>query len=429
VLPKRDFQPRESTEPELRTHMLLASTFLEALVPDGPGAGKQALFPTEEYTVPDTVSVKVKQRVKDLLPRILQENRAHLPGIDAFRDAADMAYRERPETPSTVCSSGLEPDTRLVLSAWVSTGFHGSTALQQALMSAKNVGTLCAGGSWECEDATGEYRCDACRSFDRPASALPCIACSNLTRKVPNGTEAFRTSLELFEPYWMAQPTKQVLTVKWGIVWGPASWGMQPNEVKSVPTEGFDLEEMETTTVPKAMAASGVNRVKWGIVLMHRPWCMWTMSHNARQEREEDLEAWATKELIETEKLVAQHRKWALDGIPVLVTSYAQLLWRPNLFVERVKHFAPCIGDVDLNFVPQLGVDVEEANMLKITGSIFDYGQAVRPETLGVRGEGACGAPVHELYAGLDEGQQTRAKLAEDHLRYYANQERWHHQP
>ena len=56
------------------------------------------------YTVPDTVSVKVKQRVKGL-PRILQEIRAltaHLPGIDAFRDAADMAYRERPETPSTV---------------------------------------------------------------------------------------------------------------------------------------------------------------------------------------------------------------------------------------------------------------------------------------------------------------------------------------
>ena len=54
------------------------------------------------YTVPDTVSVKVKQRVKGL-PRILQEIRAltaHLPGIDAFRDAADMAYRERPETPT-----------------------------------------------------------------------------------------------------------------------------------------------------------------------------------------------------------------------------------------------------------------------------------------------------------------------------------------
>ena len=48
------------------------------------------------YTVPDTVSVKVKQRVKGLVPRILQEIRAltaHLPGIDAFRDAADMRWR------------------------------------------------------------------------------------------------------------------------------------------------------------------------------------------------------------------------------------------------------------------------------------------------------------------------------------------------
>ena len=411
--------------------MLLASTFLEALVPDGPGAGGQAMLPTEEYTVPDTVSVTVRQRVKDLLPRILQENKLELPGkelIESIRDAAAVTYRERPTTPTTVCSSSLDPDTRVVITAWTSSGFHGSTALQQALMSAKNVGTLCAGGSWECETATGEYRCDTCRSFNRPASALPCIACNNLSRRVPNGTEAYRTSLELFEPYWMAQPTKQVLAVKWGIIWGPAMWSMEPNEVEPVPTEGFDLEEMQTTTVPKAMAASGVARVNWGIILMHRPWCMWNISQHARDEREEDLEMWATRELFETEKLVAQHRKWALDKIPVLVTSYAQLLWRPDLFVERVKHFAPCIGEVDLNFVPQLGVDLEEANMLKIDGSIYGYGQAVRPETLGVRGEGACSAPAHELYAGLDEGQQTRAKLAEDYLRYLANQERWRHQ-
>ena len=411
---------------------MLLATFLEALVPDGPGAGGQALFPTEEYTVPDTVSVTVRQRVKDLLPRILQENSFEMPGkelIESFRDAAAVTYRERPTTPTTVCSSSLDPDTRVVISAWTSSGFHGSTALQQALMSAKNVGTLCAGGNWECETATGEYRCAACRRFDRPASALPCIACNNLTRKVPNGTEAFRTSLELFEPYWMAQPTKQVLAVKWGVVWGPAMWSMQPGTIEPVPTEGFDLEEMETTTVPKAMAASGVDRVNWGIILMHRPWCMWNMSHNTRQEREEDLEMWATRELFEIEKIVAQHRKWALDGIPVLMTSYAQLLWRPKSFVERVKHFAPCMGEVDLNFVPELGVDVEEANMLKTDGSIYDYSQAVRPETLGVRGEGACGAPAHELYAGLDAGQQSRAKLAEDYLRHLANEERWHHQP
>ena len=50
--------------------MLLASALLEALVPDGPGAGGQALSPSEESSVPDTVSAKGKQRVKDLLTGI-----------------------------------------------------------------------------------------------------------------------------------------------------------------------------------------------------------------------------------------------------------------------------------------------------------------------------------------------------------------------
>ena len=133
MLPKRDFS---RARPELRTHMLLASTFLEALVPDGPGAGGQALSPSEESSVPDTVSAKGKQRVKDLLTGIQQENRKRSRfewsgqgRVDQFRDAAAMAYREQPQTPSTVCPSSLAPDTRLVLSAWVSTGFHGSTAL------------------------------------------------------------------------------------------------------------------------------------------------------------------------------------------------------------------------------------------------------------------------------------------------------------
>lgn len=88
----------------------------------------------------------------------------------------------------------------------------------------------------------------------------------------------------------------------------------------------------------------------------------------------------------------------------------------------QVKRFAPCTGDVDLNFVPKLGVDISEANMLKIEGSIISYGKAVEPETLGVRADtradtGACTAPAEELYAGLDEGQRKRAQLAEDYLR------------
>ena len=95
----------------------------------------------------------------------------------------------------------------------------------------------------------------------------------------------------------------------------------------------------------------------------------------------------------------------------------------------QVKHFAPCAGTVDLNFVPEVGVDVFEPNMLKIEGSIIDFGQAVKPDTLGVHSNGACSAPAQELYLGLDEGQRRRAKLAEDYLRGLAKTQRWHHQP
>ena len=88
----------------------------------------------------------------------------------------------------------------------------------------------------------------------------------------------------------------------------------------------------------------------------------------------------------------------------------------------QVKRFAPCTGDLDLNFVPKLGVDISEANMLKIEGSIRSYGKSLAPESLGVKVDtradtGRCTAPAEELYAGLDAGQRKRAQLAEDYLR------------
>merc|ERR1719217_361037 len=149
------------------------------------------------------------------------------------------------------------------------------------------------------------------------------------------------------------------------------------------------------------MIASGVKRVRWAVILMHRPWCMWKISSHARADREENLTMWARTELYATEKLIAYYRALAKTGVPALMTS-----------------FAPCAGAVDLDFVPKLGVDVFEPNMLKIDGSIRSYGKLVRPETLGVRADtGACGAPSSELYVGLDAGQRRRAELAERYLR------------
>jgi hypothetical protein len=324
-------------------------------MPGGPGAEDpaRALFPMEEFQIPDSIPAKVQEKVrKEILPGILREMDPW-PAIpsqevqDKMSDAAAMAYREKPTPPATVCSDSLQSGQRLMLTAFVAEGFHGSTALQQALMSAKNVGTLCAGDNWECEVVGDKRRCELCNAFDRPASALPCIACAAAPHSVANGTEAFRSDLELFEPYWMAQPTKPVLVVKWAPIWpGTASWDMLATSDWGkpgggvAPTPGFDLEEIETATVPRGMAASGVNRVSWGVIIMHRPWCMWNMSSHARNSRERDLKVWAVRELFLTEKLIAYHRKLAYDHVPALVTNYAQLLWRPDDFVMRVR-FSP----------------------------------------------------------------------------------------
>ena len=202
---------------------MLAVVAYPLTMPGGPGAEDpaRALFPMEEFQIPDSVPAKVQEKVrKEILPGILREMDPW-PAIpsqevqDKMSDAAAMAYREKPTPPATVCSDSLQSGQRLMLTAFVAEGFHGSTALQQALMSAKNVGTLCAGDNWECEVVGDKRRCELCNAFDRPASALPCIACAAAPHSVANGTEAFRSDLELFEPYWMAQPTKPVLVVKW----------------------------------------------------------------------------------------------------------------------------------------------------------------------------------------------------------------------
>ena len=66
-------------------------------------------------------------------------------------------------------------------------------------------------------------------------------------------------------------------------------------------------------------------------------------------------------------------------------------------------------------------MDISEANLLKINGSIIRYGHDVQPEMMGAQADSVCSAPAQELYAGLDEGQQKRAQLAEDYLRDLVN--------
>jgi len=48
------------------------------------------------------------------------------------------------------CSSAIDPNKRTIITAVVE-AFHGSTALEEIMMSSQQVSTPCACGTWQCE--------------------------------------------------------------------------------------------------------------------------------------------------------------------------------------------------------------------------------------------------------------------------------------
>ena len=100
----------------------------------------------------------------------------------------------------------------------------------------------------------------------------------------------------------------------------------------------------------------------------------------------------------------------------------AQLLWKPKGFAERLRRFAPCVGDVSAEYTPVLGVDVFPENRLKTVGTIAEYGRTVSPASVGLAPETLqCVAKPGELYQGLNATQRARAARSEAYLRRLAS--------
>lgn len=279
-------------------------------------------------SLPATVAL---QQGKDLRPPVLSS-----AGFSRSSRAAELVSGS-PSQPPRACDKSLPPHERLMVTSFVESGFHGSTALEQALLSAPHVGSLCLGGNWECEAKASEDRCDTCMSFDRPANRPRCLACETMRKvsqrnEVSNASDAYNVNLQLFEPIWDQQPDKPVLAVKWAPIWA----GTDQIAVHQQP---FDRDTLERAVTP-GLAAKGVERVRWAVILNHRPWCMWNISSHAREERGKDLDEWARKELEDIERLVSLHKWLHEQNVPVILTSLAQMFWRPHEFVKQVSVLA-----------------------------------------------------------------------------------------
>ena len=356
---------------------------------------------------------------------------------------AALAVLEQPPPSGLACSSSTLPPSERLMITLVAGVYHGSTALEQTLMSASSVATLCNGMQWQCEVQAGAaddsnrcMYCDPRHHRHELAVTEPhqCLACAS-PPFAENNTEAYRLTLDVFEPFWSAQHNRSVLAVKWApLHYGPVEGPHRGNSGITWDDDVVDppprfWRQFETRGVPRSLAAAGVRRVRWALVLMHRPWCMWRLDSHAREEREgRGVAGWAWLELQQVEALVALHRKLSQAGVPTLVTSLADLLWpeQPHApqhrAADRLQAFAPCAGRVELGFEPVMGRDVFELNLMKTcTGrgcsSIRSYGDANPPASLGFDASlGRCDEAPEQLYAGLDADARARAATAEDYL-------------
>ena len=342
-------------------------------------------------------------------------------------DSAAAAAREPIPATGVACSKKLPASERLLLTL-DAVFFQGSTALQEAFMSSEQVATMCSGGSWQCEVKREPDLCKRCQHS--AGRSLPCVQCLAGQSEAVDATTDYRSNLELFAPYWLAQRGRNLLAVKWA----PLRFGaveqtsdLAPESLVRSDAASIDLEELETMGVPRDLAAQGVTRVRWAVAIMYRPWCMWSMSRHATSDRSLNQSAWARTTLFELEDLAATHRELRRRKVPVLMLSYSQLLWRPWSVERRAALFAPCAGALNLSFVPRQGIDVFEENELKVGGSIRSYGASVPPEKFGLHPwghqeggsdslGGRCAAPPSELYAGLDDHEKQRAAHVEEHL-------------
>lgn len=317
---------------------------------------------------------------------------------------------------------------------WV-LGYHGSTALQNVLANNNSTATLCAGRSWQCEARYHEGRCkhdrlkvcSACRQVN--GNKLPALSCVKGDPDPANFLVSWSDHMHAYQWFWKAAGIEKrtVLITKWVPINSRMGSVSDKNATAMASSSDFGINKLFVANdiplaqlernVPFELAQKGIEWLRWGVVMQHRPWCMWRLSSHAREERVESLQAWAEEELRLIEKFVLVHKKLIEMGVPVLMQSYSELLWWPAAYVQRFKIFAPCLPPPDPWTSPTVGVHIFESNALKIHGSVAAYGAShgagecckyAEPAS----GKGRCTEPPDVLYQGLDgRGRQRAAEL------------------
>mmetsp|Transcript_58149 Transcript_58149/g.133526 ORF Transcript_58149/g.133526 Transcript_58149/m.133526 type:complete len:304 (-) Transcript_58149:262-1173(-) len=262
-------------------------------------------------------------------------------------------------------SAGCPASTRHLLVLNVP-AYHGSTALQSVLMSARGVTTLCKAGVWQCE-------ADNVLCSNEPTRSLGYTCHSRGQVTVPNGTLV----LEILSRYWnLSLP---VLLAK-----------MLPNafiESASPPQahDGASLLKLTAVPLPRSMTMAGIRRISFRVVQMWWPLCLLQLSKKLWRHYAKTNTTVMDFERQIHEEQAHEHRKLRAAGVPVLLISYADLLWQPDRTLARLRAFLPCrAGErISVDAEPIMGLDIFPNNSWKVRGAIRSFGAQHPASSLG----------------------------------------------
>lgn len=283
----------------------------------------------------------------------------------------------------SVCTPAV-PDDRRVLLLPVVPMYHSSTALEGVFMSSSKISTLCSSKVWECE---GQWV---------------------LKEKFGIEQSMARNMLEVYANYWDLD--KPVLLEK------------GPRKGEKLIWETQELErESRPKNLPDKFIESGIDGVDFAYVLMWRPVCLsWLSSHARTLLEAGNKTGLAMEELDVFEDLVDSYQYLTNRSHPVLVLSLADVLWNSERAQQRLMEFIPCVGELDFDFVPELGRDIFPENFWKADGSVKAFGASVDAnECCGYSiWDGICSPDGKgDLFHTLPDDLRQRAKAAEEFLR------------
>ena len=105
---------------------------------------------------------------------------------------------------------------------------------------------------------------------------------------------------------------------------------------------------------------------------------------------------------------------------PIVVISYADLLWRRSRTLQRLQDFVPEAGQLMTDYEPQLGVDHFPKNQLKTRGTVAEFARLHPPASLGydVVSQSCAISDVDPLRQGWTVLDPPHRQLAQDYTAY-----------